>query len=131
MRSLKPFLLLAPVLALASLVSAATPAPAARWSTTYENLNAPANFTALMVVVDFPPGSVYPLHSHGGPVIALVTEGEITLSQNGTSKVYKAGQGFNEPFGQIHEASNQGKVPAVVVVTYLLAKGAQPDILVK
>lgn len=117
-------------LMLTSLVFADNPAPSARWSTKFENLTLPGEFDAMTVLVDFPPGSVFPLHSHGGPVIVLVTEGEITVTENGTSKVYKAGEGFNEPLGQIHEASNKGSTKAAVVATYLLPKGAEPDIFV-
>lgn len=111
-------------------VLAAQIAPSARWAATYENLTMPKDFKAMVVVVDFPPGAVFPLHSHGGPVVAMVIEGEITLTQNGVSKTYKAGQSWNEAVGQIHEARNAGSVKAAVSVTYLLSKGAVPDIIV-
>jgi quercetin dioxygenase-like cupin family protein len=105
-------------------------APSARWVAAYDNLTMPKDFKAMMVVVDFPAGSVFPLHSHGGPVVAMVIEGEITLVQNGVSKVYKAGQSWTESVGQIHEARNAGSAKAAVAVTYLLPKGAAPDIFV-
>ncbi len=111
-------------------VLAAQTAPSARWAATYDNLTMPKDFKAMMVVVDFPPGSVFPLHSHGGPVIAMVIEGEITLVQDGVSKVYKPGQSWTEAVGQIHEARNQGSVKGAVAVTYMLPKGAAPDIFV-
>ncbi len=111
-------------------VLAAQTAPSARWAATYENLTMPKDFKAMVVVVDFPPGAVFPLHSHGGPVVAMVIEGEITLTQKGVDKTYKAGQSWNEAVGQIHEARNAGSVKAAVSVTYLLAKGAVPDIIV-
>jgi quercetin dioxygenase-like cupin family protein len=111
-------------------VIADTAAPSARWAATYDNLTMPKDFKAMMVVVDFPPGAVFPMHSHGGPVVAMVIEGEITLVQDGVSKVVKTGESFNEPVGQIHEARNQGKTKAAVAVTYLLPKGAVPDIFV-
>jgi quercetin dioxygenase-like cupin family protein len=111
-------------------VIATQTAPSARWAASYEHLTMPEDFKAMMVVVDFPPGAVFPMHSHGGPVVAMVIEGEITLVQDGVSKVYKAGQSFNEPLGQIHEARNQGSTKAAVAVTYLLPKGAVPDIFV-
>ena len=130
MKRFKLWMLALPALVLMGFVIAADTAPSARWSTKYENLTLPANFDAMMVVVDFPPGAIFPMHSHGGPVIALVTEGEITLTKDGVSQVYKAGQGFNEPLGQIHEARNRGKTKASVVVTYLLSKGAKPDIFI-
>lgn len=130
MKHFKLLMFALPALILTGIVIAADPAPSVGWSTKYENLTLPANFNAMMLRVDFPPGAVFPLHSHGGPVIAMVTEGEITLTQNGKSQVYKAGQGFNEVMGQIHEARNRGTAQASVVVTYLLPKGAQPDIFV-
>lgn len=129
MRVFKPLMLMLTALVLTGIVSAAD-APAARWSTKFENLTMPAGFDAMSVLVDFPPGSVFPLHSHGGPVIVLVIEGEITLVENGKSRVIKAGEGFNEALGQIHEARNMGKTKAAVVATYLLPKGAKPDIFV-
>ena len=111
-------------------VLAAQTAPSARWAATYDNLTMPKDFKAMVVVVDFPPGAVFPLHSHGGPVVAMVIEGQITLIQNGVSKTYKSGQSWNEAAGQIHEARNEGSVKAAVSVTYLLPKGAVPDIIV-
>ncbi len=111
-------------------VIATQAAPSARWAASYDKLTMPKDFKAMMVVVDFPPGAVFPLHSHGGPVVAIVIEGEITLTQNGVSKVYKAGQSWTEAVGQIHQASNKGSAKAAVAVTYLLAKGAAPDIFV-
>ncbi len=111
-------------------VLAAQTAPSARWAATYDNLTMPKDFKAMVVVVDFPPGAVFPLHSHGGPVVAMVIEGQITLIQNGVSKTYSAGQSWNEAVGQIHEARNEGSVKAAVSVTYLLPKGAVPDIIV-
>lgn len=128
MKHLKNQLITLLALVLIGMAIAADNAPSARWVAKFENLTVPAGFTAMSVVVDFPPGSVFPLHSHGGPVVAMVIEGEITLIQNGVSKVYKAGDSFNEPLGQIHEARNAGKVKAAVVATYLLPKGAKPDI---
>jgi quercetin dioxygenase-like cupin family protein len=111
-------------------VIATQAAPSARWAASYDKLTMPKDFKAMMVVVDFPPGSVFPLHSHGGPVVAMVIEGEITLTQNGVSKVYKAGQSWTEAPGLIHQASNKGSLKAAVAVTYLLSKGAAPDIFV-
>jgi len=126
------FALTALTLALSTVIASqsAQSAPSARWATTFEHLTLPKDFKAMTVVVDFPPGAVFPLHSHGGPVVALVLEGEITLVQGGVSVVYKAGQGFNESVGQIHEARNKGSTKAAVVATYLLPKGANPDIFV-
>jgi quercetin dioxygenase-like cupin family protein len=117
------------LLVLGTVIATAT-APSARWAATYDNLKMPPGFKAMMVLVDFPPNSVFPLHSHGGPVIAMVIEGEITLVQKGVTKVYKTGQSFNEPLGLIHEARNLGSTKAAVMVTYLLPKGAKPDIFV-
>jgi quercetin dioxygenase-like cupin family protein len=130
MKHFKLWMFALPALVLIGIVIAADTAPSARWATKYENLTLPAHSDAMTVVVDFPPGAVFPLHSHGGPVIALVIEGEITLTKDGVSQVYKAGQGFNEPLGQIHEARNKGTVKATVVATYLLPKGAKPDIFI-
>jgi quercetin dioxygenase-like cupin family protein len=122
-------LVLGTVIASQTAIAAQT-APSARWAASYDNLTMPAGFKTMMVVVDFPPGSVFPLHSHGGPVTAMVIEGEVTLIQGGVSKIYKAGQSWNEAAGQIHEARNKGGSKAAVAVTYLLPRGAAPDIFV-
>jgi len=118
------------ILTVVSAAMAADPAPSVRWTAKYTNLTLPVGFEAMMVWVDFPPGALFPLHHHGGPVVAMVVEGEITLTQNGISKVYKVGESFTEPPGQIHQAQNRGSAKAAVVVTYLLPQGAQPDIFV-
>ncbi|WP_052351868.1 cupin domain-containing protein [Deinococcus pimensis] len=110
---------------------AAAPAPQARFSGRFESLAVPAGFTNMVVVVDFPPGAVFPLHKHGGPLLGLVLSGTLTVHQNGRTTTYAAGQSFTEPLGQVHDVANSTDRTVTVVLSYLLPRGAQPDILVK
>jgi quercetin dioxygenase-like cupin family protein len=81
-------------------------------------------FNEVQLVIDFPPGAGFPLHHHGGPTLALVLKGEITLKQDGKEKVVKAGESWTETIADIHTAYNAGTEPARVLATFLLPQGS-------
>jgi quercetin dioxygenase-like cupin family protein len=82
-------------------------------------------YTEVQLVIDMEPGAGFPLHHHGGPVLALVLEGEITLEQNGTDTVYRAGESWTETPADFHTAFNTTDAPARVLATFLLPPGAE------
>src|SRR4051812_4976356 len=84
-----------------------------------------AQFQVIEVVLDFAPGAWTPLHTHGGQTFNTVLEGEITMRENGTERVMKAGEGWSDTPDQVHQAGNNGTENARLLVTFLLPTGAQ------
>ena len=70
------------------------------------------------------PGVVIARHTHPGEEVTVVLEGEVLLEQAGKPSVtLKAGQAFTVPMGTVHGAKSTGKVPAKMLVTYIVEKG--------
>lgn len=81
-------------------------------------------FSVVQFMMNFAPGAATPVHTHGGEGYVTVLEGEITFRAGTTERTYKAGETFTERVNEVVQARNVGQVPASVVVTYLLPKGA-------
>jgi quercetin dioxygenase-like cupin family protein len=80
-----------------------------------------------------PPGASFGWHSHRAAVVAVVKSGTLSLYDSAdptcTAKRHRAGTGFTEQAGHVHLVRNEGRRPAVVLVTYLgLAHGVNPDV---
>ncbi len=88
-------------------------------------VNAPKQFDLIETEMDFAPGAVTPVHTHGGPAFISVISGELTLRENGTEKTYKAGEAWTENPGQFMQVANKGTAPASTFATFLLPQGAQ------
>jgi len=113
------------VLAVAGAASyAAMPAPVVVGTATCPINVKEGNYDLISQVVDLPPGGVIPKHKHGGPVVAQVLTGEITVTDAMGVKVFKAGQMFTESPGYVHMAANKGSATTRVAVSYLIPKGA-------
>ena len=86
--------------------------------------NAPGQFDLVQLVQAFAPGARTPVHSHGGQGLVTVLEGEITQVVGGIETRYKAGERFVENANEVMQVSNNGNVLGVMVVTFVLPKGA-------
>jgi quercetin dioxygenase-like cupin family protein len=80
-----------------------------------------------------PPGASFGWHSHRAAVVVVVKSGTLTLYDSAdrscTAHRYSSGQGFTEHPNHVHLARNEGRTPAVVLVTYLgLKHGVNPDV---
>jgi quercetin dioxygenase-like cupin family protein len=80
-----------------------------------------------------PPGASFGWHYHRAAVVVVVKAGTLTLYDSAdrtcTAQRYSAGQGFTERPHHVHLARNEGRDPAVVLVTYLgLKHGVNPDV---
>lgn len=80
-----------------------------------------------------PAGASFGWHYHRAAVAVVVKSGTLTLYDSAdrtcTPQRYSAGQGFAERPHHVHLARNEGRKPAVVLVTYLgLKHGANPDV---
>ena len=105
-------------------------APAAAPVTGEEAAPAPVaelvgEFELVQLIVDFPPGTWTPAHTHGGMLLVTVLSGEQTVRDaQGVEKVYKAGESFVEHPGEYLEIGNAGQDLVTVSAAALLPKGA-------
>lgn len=80
-----------------------------------------------MIVVDYPPGSVDPVHRHDAHAFVYVLEGSIVMSLNGGKEVtLKAGDTFHEGPNDIHTVGRNASAtqPAKFLVFLIKKKGA-------
>ena len=83
-------------------------------------------FEAVQVIVDFASESETPPHSHGGPVLVTVLEGEVTVRSeaSGEETVYGVGDFFIEGIGDLLVVGNAGQENARTAAVFLLPEGA-------
>jgi quercetin dioxygenase-like cupin family protein len=75
-------------------------------------------------MVELQPGTVVGKHTHPGEEVSVVLEGELRLEVTGKPTVtLKAGEAFTVPAGIVHNATSAGRVPAKLLVTYIVEKG--------
>ena len=82
---------------------------------------------AEMIVVDYPPGAVDPVHRHDAHAFVYVLEGSIVMSLNGGKEVtLKAGDTFHEGPNDVHTVGRNASAtqPAKFVVFLIKQKGA-------
>ena len=80
-----------------------------------------AKITAFEFTV--PVGSPVVAHTHSFPVLIMIQQGEIELTQGGKSYNYKAGDAFVEDVGVVHESKNIGNVPVKAIVVAIGVEG--------
>lgn len=77
------------------------------------------------LVREFPVGVSSGWHTHAGVEIAYLIAGEMTLEEEGqATRVLHPGDSFMVPRGVAHNGANIGKVPARLVITYVVDKDA-------
>lgn len=89
---------------------------------------------AISFIVDFPPGSVDPVHRHDAHAFIYVLEGSIVMGVKGGKEVtLTPGQTFYEGPGDIHTVGRNASntKPAKFLVTMVKDKGAPLLTLVK
>jgi quercetin dioxygenase-like cupin family protein len=107
--------------------AAAQTAPVTKHLSRFDVPNPPAQFDQVLLVVDFPPGTWTPPHTHGGPVFITVAEGEVSARMAGmpaTEKKYRVGKSFVETPGEFMEVGNAGTAKVRLISTVVLPKGA-------
>ena len=70
------------------------------------------------VILD--PGGYVSEHQHRGPGVRSITAGELTITEEGKTRVYKAGDYFFEAGDITNRADNKGAVPVTNVQCELL-----------
>ena len=80
---------------------------------------------AMITAFEFtvPVGSPVVAHTHSFPVLIMIQQGEIELTQEGKSYIYKAGDAFVEDVGVVHESKNIGNVPVKAIVVAIGVEG--------
>ena len=80
---------------------------------------------AMITAFEFtvPVGSPVVAHTHSFPVLIMIQQGEIELTQDGKSYIYKAGDAFVEDVGVVHESKNIGDVPVKAIVVAMGVEG--------
>ena len=80
---------------------------------------------AMITAFEFtvPVGSPVVAHTHSFPVLIMIQQGEIELTQDGKSYIYKAGDAFVEDVGVVHESKNIGDVPVKAIVVAIGVEG--------
>jgi quercetin dioxygenase-like cupin family protein len=79
------------------------------------------------------PGAQFPWHTHPGPVIVNVTEGELVYvaADDCVERSYPAGTAFVDPgHGHVHTAYNPTDSPTVFVATFFEAPPAPEPVLI-
>ncbi|MBI5057785.1 MAG: cupin domain-containing protein [Nitrospirae bacterium] len=108
-----------------------TPGPATTYQAKMPVTLPGGEYDQMTLIIDFPPGAGFPEHMHGGYVLVIVLQGEITIKEKGSEKTIKAGESWTEAPGNLHSAVNAGASTARVVVNMLLPKGAEATTIIK
>ena len=79
-----------------------------------------------------PPGAHFPWHSHAGPVVVNVTQGELTYvdAEDCVDRPYAAGTAFVDAgHGHVHTAFNHTNQDTVFVATFYEAPASGPLVI--
>ncbi len=123
---LKQFLLVRSVAALSLAgLAYAQQAPVAIKRTPLGKVDVPgSNYEVIFGIAELSPGPKTGRHSHPGPVLAYVAEGEFWYLIDGQpEKIYKAGESFQVSNGAIHSEGASGDKPVKVMAVYIVEKG--------
>ena len=102
----------------------APPAPTIRHQFRIDGLPAAGPMELVKWVLDFPPGSATPPHTHPGLVLGTQLEGELTFTNDAGDKVYRAGDTQIEQPGVVGLARNTGPGRLLAMVSMVAPKGA-------
>ena len=126
--SMLVLLLLVPGTLMAQQSSAASQSPhASVTSLTSKDLPELPGKEVLMITVDYPPGSMDPIHRHNAHAFVYVLEGSIIMQVKGGKEVtLTAGQTFYEGPADVHVVGRNASStkPAKFVVFFIKDKGA-------
>jgi quercetin dioxygenase-like cupin family protein len=101
------------------------PGPKPVHRSSLSGLTMEGEFELINLILEFAPGAATPLHTHGGPGIVTVLEGEVVFGVEGKpDMVAKSGEFYLDLPGTPHTAANKGSTPARVSYVIALPKGA-------
>ena len=83
-----------------------------------------SNYEVVFGITELAPGPKSGRHSHPGPVLVYVAEGEFVYLIDGQAeKTYKVGEAFQVPHGAIHAEGASGNDPVKVMAVFVVEKG--------
>src|SRR5215204_4310214 len=83
-----------------------------------------SNYEVVFGITELAPGPKTGRHSHPGPVLVYVAEGEFAYLIDGQSeKTYKVGEAFQVPHSAIHAEGAIGNNPVKVMAVFIVEKG--------
>jgi quercetin dioxygenase-like cupin family protein len=81
-------------------------------------------FDVLDEYLEVPPGGSTPVHTHSGPVISVVVDGQVLRRANGTEQAVKAGQSWIDHPDESHQVLNPTTLAAHLCSIFLQPVGA-------
>jgi quercetin dioxygenase-like cupin family protein len=79
---------------------------------------------AVILSIEFAPGSTTGRHTHPGDEYATVLAGSLELRIDGQEpRRVKAGEAYHNARGIVHETRNVGNLPARTIATFIVDKG--------
>jgi quercetin dioxygenase-like cupin family protein len=118
-------ILLAPILALALAAFAFTGGAFAQGikRTPLQKIDFPEGYSTVTAIAEIPPGGASGRHSHPGIETGYVLDGELELAFDGKPSLkVKAGESYQIPAGEIHDAKAAGDKPLKVLAIYIVDK---------
>jgi quercetin dioxygenase-like cupin family protein len=100
------------------------PGPTMVAQATFETPQTTATFDVVQRGIDLPAGASIAPHSHPGPNFTMLVQGQATLSIQGTTTNFKAGESWAEPPNVVHSGSNAGATTTRAVSVALVPRGA-------
>lgn len=90
------------------------------------NLRDASRMAVLRITVQ--PGARFPWHTHPGPVLVAVTEGELVYvyADDCVERDYPTGTAFVDPGSNVHFAFNRTAEPTVLIATFLATPATGP-----
>jgi quercetin dioxygenase-like cupin family protein len=86
----------------------------------------------MTLIVEIPPGAATVLHTHPGPVVGYILEGQLEVrAASGKVNRYKAGDAFVEALNHAHAGTNIGTGPLRILVTVIGTEGVPYSVPVK
>jgi len=83
-----------------------------------------SNYEVVFGITELAAGFKSGRHSHPGPLIAYVVEGEFWYHVDGQpEKIYKVGESLQLPDGAVHNEGAAGGVPVKVMAVFVVEKG--------
>jgi len=75
------------------------------------------------------PGAMFPWHTHAGPVVVNIAQGELVYvtAEDCTERPYQAGEAFIDPgHGHVHSAFNRTSGETILYATFLQVAATGP-----
>jgi quercetin dioxygenase-like cupin family protein len=106
-------------IALATPGSGLVPTEVGRKTANHVHIDASNPSDIVVVTTAYDPGGYSGWHSHPGPVVVAVKQGQLKLTNGDCkSKTYHKGEIFREYPGQVYNGVNTGNGPTSLIATY-------------